>query len=236
MAVYQRQLGEPVDLRAAVPETGKTNPYDYDAAIRRRLGPIREVGEQQSDFEQQRAQQRQQQAINDRLAAAQATNIARYADVQQQAQQSARLKYNTSGLNFNAARAIKAPKGSKWMRPVQGRVPITQGYGGGHHGIDYAAKYGAPVYAPTSGRTLQVGRNYTGFGNNVRTQFDNGLYGIFGHLSSYAPGLKAGQKINKGQLLGYVGSTGNSTGPHLHFEVRKQLNNLYSSVNPNGFW
>ncbi|HEY5727424.1 MAG TPA: M23 family metallopeptidase, partial [Acidimicrobiia bacterium] len=89
---------------------------------------------------------------------------------------------------------------------------------------------GTPVYAPYSGKILQAGWSTTGFGNHIRMTNDPvGTYSILGHLSKLH--VEAGMKVAQRQLLGWSGSTGNSTGPHLHLEMRRVLNSPTSAYN-----
>lgn len=87
-----------------------------------------------------------------------------------------------------------------------------------HSGIDIANYYGAPVYAAASGYVQQSGW-YGGYGRYIRISHDFGLQTAYAHMSSLA--VSAGTYVKKGQIIGYVGSSGYSTGPHLHFEVLK---------------
>jgi len=86
-----------------------------------------------------------------------------------------------------------------------------------HTGLDFAAPYGAPVKAATSGVVLSAGPG-GGYGNLVKIRHADGVETWYAHLSSYS--VQAGQQVTTGEEIGRVGSTGNSTGPHLHFEVR----------------
>lgn len=89
-----------------------------------------------------------------------------------------------------------------------------------HHGIDYAAPTGTPVEAAGSGRVLHAGWK-GGYGNFVELRHSNGYVTGYGHLSRIGKGVRPGANIEQGSILGYVGSTGISTGPHLHYEVRR---------------
>jgi len=125
------------------------------------------------------------------------------------------------------------PVGSGFVRPVD-RARITQGFGcttfsfepvdagcpGGHwhSGIDLAAPTGAPVYATQSG-VAQVVWSASGYGLHVVIDHGGGLSSLYGHLSSVA--VLSGEYVDAGQVVGAVGSSGNSTGPHLHFEIRR---------------
>jgi murein DD-endopeptidase MepM/ murein hydrolase activator NlpD len=86
-----------------------------------------------------------------------------------------------------------------------------------HEGTDYAAGYGTPVRATADGIVTEAGRN-GGYGNLVEIRHANGIRTRYGHLSKFAKGLHVGQRIRQEQTVGYVGSTGLSTGPHLHYE------------------
>lgn len=112
------------------------------------------------------------------------------------------------------------------IMPLQG-MTLTSSYGmrnhpvlGGrrqHNGVDLAAPTGTPVYATADGR---IGRAelYSSYGNYVQIEHGGQLQTRYAHLSSYT--VQAGDMVQKGDLIGYVGSTGRSTGPHLHYEVR----------------
>jgi murein DD-endopeptidase MepM/ murein hydrolase activator NlpD len=89
-----------------------------------------------------------------------------------------------------------------------------------HLGIDYAAPVGTPVWASASGRVVEVGMK-RGSGNTIVIAHTNGLSTRYYHLSKYARGLHAGQQVKQKDVIGYVGTTGLSTGPHLHFSVTK---------------
>jgi murein DD-endopeptidase MepM/ murein hydrolase activator NlpD len=85
-----------------------------------------------------------------------------------------------------------------------------------HAGIDFAAPYGSPIYAVTDGVVSYAGR-HGGHGNYVRLEHGHGLATGYGHMSRIA--AAPGQRVRQGQVIGYVGSTGLSTGPHLHYEL-----------------
>ncbi len=87
-----------------------------------------------------------------------------------------------------------------------------------HQGIDFAAGTGTPVVAPADGVVVEA-RRWGGYGNWLRIRHNNGLESGYGHLSRYGSGIRAGQRVSQGQIVAYVGSTGASTGPHLHYEL-----------------
>ncbi len=89
-----------------------------------------------------------------------------------------------------------------------------------HHGVDYAAPSGTPVSASGDGTVVYAGWK-GGYGNYIEIKHTGGkIYTCYGHLKSYARGIRKGAKVYQGQLIGYVGSTGLSTGPHLDYRVR----------------
>jgi murein DD-endopeptidase MepM/ murein hydrolase activator NlpD len=107
------------------------------------------------------------------------------------------------------------------------RHPVL-GYSKMHKGMDFAAPRGTPVYAAGDGVIEKLGR-FSSYGNYIRIRHKSDLKTAYAHLNGYKAGLKSGSRIKQGQVIGYVGTTGRSTGPHLHYEV------LVSSrqVNPN---
>jgi murein DD-endopeptidase MepM/ murein hydrolase activator NlpD len=92
-----------------------------------------------------------------------------------------------------------------------------------HHGIDYAAPVGTPVSAIGDGTVAFAGWK-GGYGKFVQIRHSNGYTSGYGHLSGYARGIRKGRRVRQGQLIGYVGNTGRSTGPHLHFEMKRHGN------------
>ena len=88
-----------------------------------------------------------------------------------------------------------------------------------HTGIDYAAPQGTRVLAPSDGVVSFRGWK-GGYGNAVMLTHDNGMETLYGHLSAFISGVDVGTRVNSGAVIGLVGSTGHSTGPHLHYEVR----------------
>lgn len=97
------------------------------------------------------------------------------------------------------------------------RHPIS-GYTRLHKGTDFAAPTGTPIYAAGHGVVERASR-YGGYGHYVRIQHANGYETAYAHLSRYGSGIRSGVRVRQGDVIGYVGSTGASTGPHLHYEV-----------------
>ncbi len=132
------------------------------------------------------------------------------------------MRWGKSGQFFEASGVGKQT--SRYVRPVSGRMtsrygmrrhPIL-GYRRMHSGVDYAGGYGAPIFAVSDGVVSYSGRN-GGYGKYVRINHSGGLGTGYAHMSRIA--VNRGARVRAGQVIGYVGSTGLSTGPHLHFEV-----------------
>ncbi|MDX1950109.1 MAG: peptidoglycan DD-metalloendopeptidase family protein [Rickettsiales bacterium] len=123
-----------------------------------------------------------------------------------------------------------ALKKSITNNPLNGRYRLTSGFGyrrhpvlGGrrfHAGVDYGAPTGTPIPAAGDGIIVKIGR-YGGYGNYIRIKHDGVWQTAYGHMSRFASGMRVWRKVSKGEIIGYVGSTGRSTGPHLHLETLK---------------
>ncbi|MCE4057745.1 peptidoglycan DD-metalloendopeptidase family protein [Pseudomonas sp. Au-Pse12] len=98
-----------------------------------------------------------------------------------------------------------------------------------HKGVDYAAPRGTPIKAAGDGKVLLAGRR-GGYGNTVIIQHGNTYRTLYGHMQGFAKGVKTGGSVKQGQVIGYIGTTGLSTGPHLHYEF--QVNGVH--VDPLG--
>lgn len=113
------------------------------------------------------------------------------------------------------------------MTPIDGGR-ISSGYGMRHHpilgyskmhkGVDFAAPIGTPVFAGGDGVIERIGR-YGAYGNYIRIRHNNRLKTAYAHLKGYKKGLNKGDYVKQGDVIGYLGNTGRSTGPHLHYEV-----------------
>lgn len=103
-----------------------------------------------------------------------------------------------------------------WVWPTQGR--LTQYFAWYHPALDIANKQTPPVVAADSGKVILVSAGRVGYGNHVIVDHGNGFSTLYGHLASF--NVSQGQNVSKGAVLGVMGSTGRSTGAHLHFEIR----------------
>ncbi len=97
------------------------------------------------------------------------------------------------------------------------RHPIL-GYTKMHTGVDWAAPTGTPIYAAGNGVVEKEGWE-SGYGKYIRLRHNNGYETAYGHMSAYARGVDEGKRVRQGQVIGFVGSTGLSTGSHVHYEI-----------------
>jgi murein DD-endopeptidase MepM/ murein hydrolase activator NlpD len=92
------------------------------------------------------------------------------------------------------------------------------GYTKMHTGVDWAAPLGTPIYAAGNGAIEKAGWE-SGYGKYIRIKHNYGYETAYGHMTAFARGIEPGVKVHQGQLIGYIGSTGQSTGPHVHYEI-----------------
>ena len=134
--------------------------------------------------------------------------------------------YNKEGKNVRKA-LLKTPlDGARLSSSFGMRKHPISGFNKLHKGVDFAAPKGTPVYAGGNGVVEMVGRN-GGYGKYIRIRHNNAYKTAYAHLNNYKKGIHKGSRVNQGDIIGYVGSTGNSTGPHLHYEIiyqGKQIN------------
>lgn len=108
-----------------------------------------------------------------------------------------------------------------------------------HWGMDFTSPKGTPVYASGDGKVTRADNNSSGYGKHIRIEHGYGYMSLYGHLSQY--NVTVGQKVKRGDLIGFVGSTGRSEAPHLHYEVWKEGNRInpinfyYGSLTPEEF-
>ncbi|MCM4167030.1 hypothetical protein KCTC52924_01887 [Arenibacter antarcticus] len=99
-----------------------------------------------------------------------------------------------------------------------------------HWGMDFTSPKGTPIYASGDGKILRADNNSSGYGKHIRIEHGYGYMSLYGHLSQY--NVKKGQKVERGDLIGFVGNTGRSEAPHLHYEVWKDD----QRINPINFY
>ena len=122
-----------------------------------------------------------------------------------------------------------------YRQPFRNEWPITQNYGDTitsvfHTGIDYGCPFGTSILASSEGTVMFAAWDTTGYGNTVIIRHTDKCSTLYAHLSDIS--VKYGQKVRQGELIGHSGSTGNSTGPHLHFEARTVWNDYKTHFDP----
>jgi len=142
----------------------------------------------------------------------------------------AKLRGTTTGYVYGTGTYIWPVSAVTLTSPFGWRMHPTLGYEKFHSGVDIGAYSGDPIWAADSGTVIVSGYNEGGYGNYVVIAHGDGYTTLYGHMSSRA--VSEGDVVAKGQTIGYVGSTGRSTGPHLHFEIR--CNGEY--LDPLGFF
>ncbi len=128
-----------------------------------------------------------------------------YFDEQGRSAQKSLLKTPVSGAKLTSGFGMR-------------RHPLL-GYSKMHTGIDFGVPMGTPIRAAGSG-TVQIAGRHGAYGITVEIKHTKTYETLYAHMSKLAAGIRRGSKVNQGQIIGYVGSTGRSTGPHLHYEVR----------------
>ena len=86
-----------------------------------------------------------------------------------------------------------------------------------HYGADFSTQQGTPIYATADGKVSRTRKSNTGLGWSIKIDHGYGFETVYGHMSRFA--VKPGEQVSRGQIIGYVGNTGKSTAPHLHYEV-----------------
>ncbi len=128
--------------------------------------------------------------------------------------------FRENGTNLRSTLMQTPIDGARMSSGFGMRKHPVLGYNKMHKGVDFAASRGTPIYAAGDGTVEKAGR-LGGYGNYVRIRHNGELSTAYAHMQKFAKGLKSGQRVKQGQVIGYVGTTGRSTGPHLHFEVLK---------------
>jgi murein DD-endopeptidase MepM/ murein hydrolase activator NlpD len=168
--------------------------------------------------------------------------VAAQATAQSKAAAATAKAAEAKAIAMKAAAVKKAAPASAWSKPVSSyALSATYGKAGGmwvsnHSGQDFAVPTGTPVKSIGAGTVVKAGPNGAGdgpaYGNAVVIKHNNGKYSQYAHLSSV--NVFAGQTVKAGQQIALSGNTGNSSGPHLHFEVRTTPN-YGSAINPVAF-
>ena len=209
--VQQRQMEADKAARAAVAQRDRA----AGKAAEAEAAATAELARAQNAYDELTAEQaRYERQLRDaeiRLLAAQGSADPTAAWEDQVNQQNASADAAAAAIAADAAAGQAVP-------PTTGRVTSCYGarWGTTHYGVDIAAPIGTPIYAPQAGRVLQAGPA-SGFGLAVYVQHADGSITVYGHINAYF--VSAGQQVAAGQQIAEVGNKGQSTGPHLHFEV-----------------
>ncbi|MFW6297750.1 MAG: M23 family metallopeptidase [Desulfosalsimonas sp.] len=126
--------------------------------------------------------------------------------------------YNAEGESVRKALMVTPIEGGRLSSGYGMRKHPILGYNKMHEGLDFAAPAGTPIMAAGDGVVEYAGRKGS-YGKYIRIRHPNQYKTVYAHLSRYAENIKSGKRVEQGQTIGYVGSTGRSTGPHLHYEV-----------------
>lgn len=137
--------------------------------------------------------------------------------------------YNEKGESLRKALLRTPINGAKITSKFGMRVHPLLGYSKMHRGVDFGAPIGTPIYAAGDGIVEFVGKK-GGYGNYVSIKHNNQYNSAYGHISRFASGVAPGRKVKQGQIIAYVGMTGMATGPHLHYEILAN----HEQINPAG--
>jgi murein DD-endopeptidase MepM/ murein hydrolase activator NlpD len=134
--------------------------------------------------------------------------------------------YNVEGKSIKKSLLTTPVDGYRISSGFGMRKHPVLGYNRMHKGMDFAAPRGTPIYAAGDGTIARIGRN-GGYGNYIRINHGKGYATAYAHMRRFGRGMRSGKRVKQGSVIGYVGTTGRSTGPHLHYEVLvngKQVN------------
>ena len=128
--------------------------------------------------------------------------------------------YNSKGQSVRKALLRTPIDGARISSGFGKRRHPILGYTRMHKGLDFAARRGTPIFAAGDGFVEYAGRNGS-YGKYIRLRHNGTFKTAYAHMHRYGKGIRKGRRVHQGQIIGYVGSTGRSTGPHLHYEVHK---------------
>ncbi|QIL45866.1 peptidoglycan DD-metalloendopeptidase family protein [Vagococcus coleopterorum] len=199
----------------------------------------KEEAEKKREEEMKRIAKEQELQAKAAADRAQASAKAEAAEVSRQEAEANNTLGETTDNVQNEEKTPK-PESSGWANPLAGGYTITSGFGwrpdpngvsgNGHDGIDMAGAYGQQIMASRGGKVVESGFHYSA-GNHIIIDHGDGYYSYYMHMSSIISGV--GQTVSQGQVIGLMGSTGNSTGTHLHFGISTGIWSGF--LNPMGF-
>jgi murein DD-endopeptidase MepM/ murein hydrolase activator NlpD len=226
------------DQMAAAEEAAASAKREADAQLAAQQSAYEQVSAQKADYEAQLqaaqihllelqgARDAYQQWVAQREAEEAAARAAAEQAARDAAAAAAAARSNSGGGGTSTVRAS-----GNYVAPTSGRVSSCYGarWGVTHYGVDIANSIGTPIYAATSGVVRRAGPA-TGFGLAVYILGDDGYVTVYGHVNRYF--VSAGERVSAGEQIAEIGNRGQSTGPHLHFEVHAN-GELYSNqINP----
>ncbi len=141
---------------------------------------------------------------------------------------------NSAERSSRSAKRAAAPKANGWTLPLEsynltGRFGANgSNWSSSHHGLDFAAPEGTPIHAVGAGEIIETNSG-DAYGNSIKIRHADGTVTLYGHMTRYA---RTSGSVDTGTVIGYVGSTGNATGPHVHLEVRPNGGGLDDAVDP----
>ena len=195
----------------------------YEGQLRDAQVRLLELQGQRNAYQAWEDQQAERQAAEEAEAAASAKATAEAAARARQAAEDAEHDAeDSSTVQSSAGRpAAPAPTAGAGVAPTSGRFTTCyeMRWGTMHSGIDIAAPTGTPIYAPAAGRVVRAGAA-SGYGLAVYIEHADGSVTVYGHINDYF--VQAGERVSAGDVIAEVGNTGQSTGPHLHFQVNTQ--------------
>jgi murein DD-endopeptidase MepM/ murein hydrolase activator NlpD len=227
------------DERAAAEDTAQSAKEQADAQLAAQQGAYEQMAAQKATYDAQLQAAQihllQLQGARDAYQAWVAQKAAEEAAAAAAAEQAARdaeARAAAAGGSGSSGGGGGPVAGSgNYVKPASGRVSSCFGsrWGVTHFGVDIAASIGTPIYAVTSGVVERAGAA-TGFGQAVYLLGDDGAVSVYGHVNRYF--VSAGERVAAGEKIAEVGNRGQSTGPHLHFEVHTHGQMYSSQINP----
>ena len=215
----------------------ETKKAQLDADIAAACQLITQMGNDIDDYNEVLEQEKETQAEVEALIVEKEKELAAAKAAEEAARQAALA---TRGGSETASPSIGVSSSGTWMMWPSYTTILSSEYGMRnnpvthvytlHAGVDIRANYGTSIWAAAGGTVVHAGWN-GGYGNCVMINHGNGYTTLYGHMYSIA--VSYGQTVSMGQVVGYVGSTGNSTGPHLHFEIRASATG--KTINPMSF-
>ncbi len=217
------QLQTDIDAACALIAQMEENTEDYQAVLDQEAEAEAEVAALIMDKEKE---------LKEAKAAEEAARLAALAAQQAAAQAAMAGSVDTASFVADGTTWMIWPSYTHTLTSKFGpRYLSLYGYTRNHNGVDVGASYGTKIWAAAGGTVIRAKNAGDGYGNCVMINHGNGYTTLYGHMSRIA--VSYGQTVSQGQVIGYVGSTGNSTGPHLHFEIRASA--TAKPINPLAF-